>query len=64
MVKEGAVVIDVGINRTEKGLKGDVDFENVKDKCSFITPVPGGVGPMTVTMLLYNTLTSKKLSLE
>ena len=64
MVKEGAVVIDVGINRTEKGLKGDVDFEKVKDKCSFITPVPGGVGPMTVTMLLYNTLTSKKLSLE
>ena len=63
MVKEGAVVIDVGINRTEKGLRGDVDFEEVKDKASFITPVPGGVGPMTVTMLLYNTLKAKQLSL-
>jgi len=56
MVKEGAVVIDVGINRSEEGLKGDVDYQAVKDKCSYITPVPGGVGPMTVTMLLYNTL--------
>lgn len=57
MVKEGAVVIDVGMNRDKDGkLCGDVDFENVKDKCSFITPVPGGVGPMTITMLLYNTL--------
>lgn len=56
MVKEGAVVIDVGINRDENGkLCGDVDFENVKEKTSMITPVPGGVGPMTVTMLLYNT---------
>ena len=56
MVKEGAVVIDVGMNRDENGkLCGDVDFENVKDKCSYITPVPGGVGPMTITMLLYNT---------
>lgn len=55
-VKEGAVVIDVGINRTEKGLKGDVDFENVKDKCSYITPVPGGVGPLTVACLMANTL--------
>lgn len=56
MVKEGAVVIDVGINRDENGkLCGDVDFENVKDKCSYITPVPGGVGPMTITMLMYNT---------
>lgn len=54
MVKEGAVVIDVGINRTENGLKGDVDFDNVKDKCSFITPVPGGVGPMTIAMLMNN----------
>lgn len=54
MVKEGAVVIDVGINRTEGGLCGDVDFENVKNKCSYITPVPGGVGPMTITMLMYN----------
>ncbi|MBD5584779.1 MAG: bifunctional methylenetetrahydrofolate dehydrogenase/methenyltetrahydrofolate cyclohydrolase FolD [Clostridia bacterium] len=59
MVKEGAVVIDVGMNRDENGkLCGDVDFENVKDKCSYITPVPGGVGPMTITMLMYNTLQS------
>lgn len=57
MVKEGATVIDVGMNRNENGkLCGDVDFENVKDKCSYITPVPGGVGPMTITMLMYNTL--------
>ena len=56
MVKEGAVVIDVGMNTDENGkLCGDVDFENVKDKCSYITPVPGGVGPMTITMLMYNT---------
>lgn len=55
MVKDGAVVIDVGINRTESGLVGDVDFENVKDKASFITPVPGGVGPMTIAMLMENT---------
>ncbi len=55
MVKEGAVVIDVGINRTEDGLVGDVDFENVKEIASYITPVPGGVGPMTIAMLLYNT---------
>ena len=61
MVKEGAVVIDVGMNRDENGrLCGDVDFEGVKDKCSFITPVPGGVGPMTITMLLYNTLIAAK----
>ncbi|MDE7379781.1 MAG: bifunctional methylenetetrahydrofolate dehydrogenase/methenyltetrahydrofolate cyclohydrolase FolD, partial [Clostridia bacterium] len=53
MVKEGAVVIDVGMNRDENGkLCGDVDFENVCEKCSYITPVPGGVGPMTITMLL------------
>jgi len=56
MVKEGAVVIDVGMNRENGKLCGDVDFEEVKDKCSFITPVPGGVGPMTVTMLLKNTV--------
>ena len=57
MVKEGATVIDVGMSRNENGkLCGDVDFENVKDKCSYITPVPGGVGPMTITMLMYNTL--------
>ena len=56
MVKEGAVVIDVGMNRDENGkLCGDVDFDNVKEKCSYISPVPGGVGPMTITMLLYNT---------
>lgn len=59
MVKDGAVVIDVGMNRDENGkLCGDVDFENVKDKCSYITPVPGGVGPMTITMLMYNTYLS------
>ena len=56
MVKEGAIVIDVGINRDENGkLCGDVDFEKVKEKASLISPVPGGVGPMTITMLLYNT---------
>lgn len=57
MVKEGAVVIDVGMNRDEKGnLCGDVDFEHVKEKASLITPVPGGVGPMTIAMLLANTV--------
>ncbi len=57
MVKEGAVVIDVGINRNEEGkLCGDVNFEQVEPKAGFITPVPGGVGPMTITMLLKNTL--------
>ena len=57
MVKEGAVVIDVGMDRDENGkLCGDVDFEKVKEKASYITPVPGGVGPMTITMLLYNTV--------
>ena len=62
MVKDGAVVIDVGMDRDENGkLCGDVDFENVKDKCSFITPVPGGVGPMTISMLMRNTLTAAKL---
>ena len=55
MVKRGAVVIDVGINRTEKGIVGDVDFENVKKVASCISPVPGGVGPMTIAMLLENT---------
>ncbi len=55
MVKPGAVVIDVGINRTENGLVGDVDFENVKEIASAISPVPGGVGPMTIAMLLENT---------
>lgn len=62
MVKDGAVVIDVGMNRDENGkLCGDVDFEAVKDKCSFITPVPGGVGPMTIAMLMKNTLTAAKI---
>lgn len=62
MVKEGAVVIDVGINRNAEGkLCGDVDFDNVAPKTSFITPVPGGVGPMTITMLMKNTLTAAKL---
>lgn len=67
MVKDGAVVIDVGINRVEDATKkrgyrlvGDVDFEAVKEKASLITPVPGGVGPMTITMLLYNTVESAK----
>ncbi|MBQ9736233.1 MAG: bifunctional methylenetetrahydrofolate dehydrogenase/methenyltetrahydrofolate cyclohydrolase FolD [Clostridia bacterium] len=65
MVKDGAVVIDVGINRLADGtLCGDVDFEAVKEKAYAITPVPGGVGPMTVTMLLYNTLTAAKESLK
>ena len=62
MVKEGAVVIDVGINRDENGkLCGDVDFENVSRKTSWITPVPGGVGPMTIAMLMKNTVTATKL---
>jgi methylenetetrahydrofolate dehydrogenase (NADP+)/methenyltetrahydrofolate cyclohydrolase len=67
MVKEGAVVIDVGVNRVEDATKkkgyrlvGDVDFEAVKEKASFITPVPGGVGPMTITMLMHNTVESAK----
>ncbi len=65
MVKDGAVVIDVGINRNEEGkLTGDVDFANLSDKVSYITPVPGGVGPMTITMLLWNTLESAKLAAE
>ncbi len=61
MVKEGAVVIDVGMNRNSEGkLTGDVDFKDVEPKASYITPVPGGVGPMTITMLLKNTLTAAK----
>ena len=61
MVKDGAVVIDVGMDRDENGkLCGDVDFDSVAPKCSYITPVPGGVGPMTVTMLLANTLKAYK----
>ena len=62
MVKDGAIVIDIGINRIADGsLVGDVDFTNVSKKCSFITPVPGGVGPMTIAMLLSNTLKSAKV---
>ena len=61
MVKDGAIVIDIGINRLDSGkLVGDVDFENVSPKCSYITPVPGGVGPMTIAMLLSNTLKATK----
>ena len=70
MVKDGAVVIDVGVNRIEDASKkrgfrlaGDVDFDAVKEKASLITPVPGGVGPMTITMLLYNTLESARRTL-
>ena len=64
-VKEGAVVIDVGINRLEDGtLTGDVDFDEVKDKALAISPVPGGVGPMTVAMLIENTLTAYKAKLQ
>lgn len=63
MVKEGAVVVDVGINRLESGkLVGDVDFAEVEPKASYITPVPGGVGPMTITMLLKNTLTAASIA--
>jgi len=62
MVKVGAIVIDIGINRIADGsLVGDVDFEHVSPKCSYITPVPGGVGPMTIAMLLSNTLKSAKV---
>ena len=65
MVKEGAVVVDVGINRLESGkLVGDVDFAEVEPKASYITPVPGGVGPMTITMLLKNTLTAAALAAQ
>jgi methylenetetrahydrofolate dehydrogenase (NADP+)/methenyltetrahydrofolate cyclohydrolase len=61
MVKEGAVVVDVGINRADEGLVGDVDFEGMKDKVSAITPVPGGVGPMTIAMLLQNTVAAYRV---
>lgn len=65
MVKEGAVVIDVGMNRRADGkLTGDVDFESVAPKASYITPVPGGVGPMTITMLMQNTLTAAKQAVK
>jgi methylenetetrahydrofolate dehydrogenase (NADP+) / methenyltetrahydrofolate cyclohydrolase len=64
MVAEGAVVIDVGTNRTEEGLTGDVDFEAVREKARAITPVPGGVGPMTRAMLLVNTVTAARRQFE
>jgi len=65
MVKEGAVIIDVGINRIETGLVGDVAFDSVQEKASLITPVPGGVGPMTITMLMKNTLEAcKKITFD
>lgn len=71
MVKDGAVVIDVGVNRIEDATKkngfrlvGDVDFDAIKEKASLITPVPGGVGPMTITMLLYNTVQSAEKTLK
>ena len=63
MVKEGAVVIDVGMNRTDQGLVGDVDFASVKEIASAITPVPGGVGPMTIAMLLSNVVSQTRRSL-
>ncbi|WP_297483087.1 bifunctional methylenetetrahydrofolate dehydrogenase/methenyltetrahydrofolate cyclohydrolase FolD [Sulfurimonas sp.] len=63
MIKDGAIIVDIGINRAENGkLVGDVDFENVSKKCSYITPVPGGVGPMTIAMLMSNTLKAAKLN--
>jgi len=63
MIKEGTIIIDIGINRAESGkLVGDVDFNNVSKKCSYITPVPGGVGPMTIAMLLSNTLKAAKIN--
>ncbi len=65
MVKDGAIIIDIGINRAENGkLVGDVDFANVSKKCSYITPVPGGVGPMTIAMLLSNTLKAAKINAQ
>ena len=71
VIKPGAVVIDVGVNRVEDASKkagyrlmGDVDFETVKEKASLITPVPGGVGPMTITMLLFNTVESAKRAMQ
>lgn len=61
MVKDDVIIVDIGVNRTEEGkLVGDVDFENVSKKCSYITPSPGGVGPMTIAMLLQNTLKAAK----
>ncbi len=65
MVKPGTVVLDVGMNRNDEGkLCGDVDFDGVKEVAGYITPVPGGVGPMTITMLLVNTLESAQRALS
>jgi methylenetetrahydrofolate dehydrogenase (NADP+)/methenyltetrahydrofolate cyclohydrolase len=64
MVKPGVVVIDVGMNRSEQGLTGDVDFETVKEVASAITPVPGGVGPMTVAALIRNCVRAKERQME
>ncbi|MEX0819431.1 MAG: bifunctional 5,10-methylene-tetrahydrofolate dehydrogenase/5,10-methylene-tetrahydrofolate cyclohydrolase, partial [Pirellulaceae bacterium] len=61
MIKPGAAVIDVGINRTEDGLVGDVDFEAAIEVAGAITPVPGGVGPLTIAMLLWNTLAAARM---
>jgi len=63
-VKPGAAVIDVGMNRTEQGLRGDVDFESVRECAGLLTPVPGGVGPMTIAMLLRNTVSAARLQRE
>ncbi|HEY4687166.1 MAG TPA: bifunctional methylenetetrahydrofolate dehydrogenase/methenyltetrahydrofolate cyclohydrolase, partial [Candidatus Subteraquimicrobiales bacterium] len=64
MVKEGVTIIDVGVNRVDNKLVGDVDFESVKDKAARITPVPGGVGPMTIAMLMKNVLKAAKQSVS
>lgn len=65
MIKEGAVVIDIGINVTDTGrVVGDIDFDEVKEKASYITPVPGGVGPMTIAMLMENTVIAAKIQKE
>ena len=65
MVKDGAIIVDIGINRADNGkLVGDVDFAQVSEKCSYITPVPGGVGPMTIAMLLENTLKAAQLNAQ
>jgi len=63
MVKPGAVVIDVGINRVDGKLVGDVNFQDVRELAGYITPVPGGVGPLTIAMLLHNTLKAARLQL-
>jgi methylenetetrahydrofolate dehydrogenase (NADP+)/methenyltetrahydrofolate cyclohydrolase len=64
MISEGAVIVDVGINRIGKKIIGDVDYDGVVDSVSFITPVPGGVGPMTIAMLLRNTLLAAEESFD